>query len=622
MLAGLNSTGAIERDDRARQLAYTLRIEMADWMRIAYMPIKGAKRSCRRSFFGHIIGADRLNYCNPRVCCSCLKEQSMAWGVWDLGMVSACPIHRCLLIDRCPGCGHRLNRSRPAIHECKCGFDLRMARSEHADSILVTVNAAIYRAAGFPYGTSHVDLISAKFEPTFLSLQLDSCLSLVCFAGSTQEPPNKQSTNHRRVAADIVISRRLGTAAGELLRDWPHRFHAILRDRVPVHVENPIAQTLRGVFGLFYGQMSRSFSRNEFGFIHKAFEDFVSKNWTGIERGKFFSKVTRENSQWVAAKQVAILIRAGSGRVADLVRTSQLKGVFSRPGRPGGQCWITRESLNYWLQKRDLEIASYVSNVEASKVLGLEHTAVLEIAKAGLIRYQEGSKYGFPHDTYFHRDDVMKIKHAFERYALLQKPIERQPQEKLISLRHGLPNQLGWPQVLPDAIRAVVDGTLVPVAYTRRWPGIQGFLFRSSQLSRLRPKVRGNALADEFVNCKQAAALLVTTTEVIRKLGERGTLRLSSVGRQGSQRLVATKDIRRFAKEYVAVSVLAHRFDTSCPWVHRYLESIGVEVLEIPLYHQTKLFVRRPLVSRIRIPLSTRAQVFARRQRKKLGVSK
>lgn len=128
-------------------------------------------------------------------------------------------LHRCLLIDRCPGCGHRLNRSRPAIHECKCGFDLRMARSEHADSILVTVNAAIYRAAGFPYGTSHVDLISAKFEPTFLSLQLDSCLSLVCFAGSTQEQPNKQSTNHRRVAADIVISRRLGTAAGELLRD-------------------------------------------------------------------------------------------------------------------------------------------------------------------------------------------------------------------------------------------------------------------------------------------------------------------------------------------------------------------------------------------------------------------
>ncbi len=622
MLAGLNSTGAIEREDRARRLAYTLRIDFAEWKQLAYMSIKGDKRSCHRSFFEHIVGADRLNYCNPRVCSSCLKMDSIAWGAWDLGMVSACPIHRCLLIDHCPGCGRHLNKSRPAVHECRCGFDLRAVGGEPAEPLLLAINAAIYRAAGFPYGQADTDIVKANFEPSLASHQLDPLLRLICFAGSTQEASDEQRMNHRKVAADVQVAQRLGSAAGAILSDWPHRFHAMLRERMPRSTENPVAQSLRGVFGLVYGQMSRSFSQDEFAFIHKAFEAFILENWIGVERGKFFSNVTREDSRWVSAKEVAGLTRSSSGRVAELVRCGELKGVFSKPKNVGGQCWISRRSLNCWLQKRDSEIGCYVSNLEASKILGLHHTAVFELARAGLIRYQKGSKYGFPRDTYFHGDDIARIKHAFERHASPQDRTQKQSRGKLATLQHGLPIQFGWERVLSIAIRAVLDGTLVPVAHTQRWPGIKGFLFRAEELARIRPREHSKSPTGEFITVHQAATLLGTTTEVIRKLIERHFLSSPFGGRQGAPRWIPVEDVRAFAREYVAVSVLAERFHTSCPWVHRYLNAIGIEVLVIHLRHQSKLFAPRERVSRVRIPLSARASVRLRREDKRLATSR
>lgn len=182
-IAGLPES-ALEREDCAKHFAHVLRLEPEEWQAMCYRHIKGRNRFYQRSFYGMRVSADDLNYGRPRVCPGCLQGCSVWWAIWDLGLVAACPIHRCLLLNRCPSCNRRLAWQRPAVHKCRCGCDFRNFAPETADRDLLAINAAIYRAAGFPAGeAAERDLTDYGFPPEMLVLGLGSLLRLILFLG-------------------------------------------------------------------------------------------------------------------------------------------------------------------------------------------------------------------------------------------------------------------------------------------------------------------------------------------------------------------------------------------------------------------------------------------------------
>ena len=71
---------------------------------MCYRHIGGRNRFDQRSFYGQRISVDDLNYKRPRICPRCLRESPVWWAVWDLGLVTTCPIHRCHLVNQCPAC--------------------------------------------------------------------------------------------------------------------------------------------------------------------------------------------------------------------------------------------------------------------------------------------------------------------------------------------------------------------------------------------------------------------------------------------------------------------------------------------------------------------------------------
>jgi hypothetical protein len=61
---------------------------------------------------------------------------------------------------------------------------------------------------------------------------------------------------------------------------------------------------------------------------------------------------------------------------------------------------------------------------------------------AGAIRYVEGPEQNFPIGFFFFlREDVVKIKHAFQKHAVPVKAYSKSGQ--LIALRHAVKNYLG-----------------------------------------------------------------------------------------------------------------------------------------------------------------------------------
>src|SRR5215472_11136720 len=184
-------------------------------------------------------------------------------------------------------------------------------------------------------------------------------------------------------------------------------------------------------------------------------------------------------------------------------------------------------------------------SLEARRTLGLKHITILRVAQAGLVCYVQGSDRCFPTGYHFLREDVMKIKKAFEKHAVPER--EYSKPGALVALRHALKNYLGRDSGLPAVIQAVVNGDLVPVGLTRRFTGITGYLFLSEDLRKYRPVADSKAPPQSFLSYGEAAALLAVRTSVIRGLVAHGSFGAPVGYRPGLSKLIPAPDVQSFA---------------------------------------------------------------------------
>jgi hypothetical protein len=348
-LAGLPGV-AVELANSIDQVSHVLRLEPEEWRAMCYLHVKGRNRHNQRLFCGARISADDLNYGCPRLCPACLRDRPIWWAVWDLGLVTACPIHQCLLFNQCPACKRKLAWQRLAVHQCRCGIDFRDLAIEPADGDLVAINTAIYRAAGFPYGNAaKVALANCGFPAELLELRLGPLLRLVLFVGSIKEQDRLRSKQQYFAATNLAVATEIGRAAATMLGDWPQSLRAVLRRMLPPEAANPATLNFREIFGNFYRHLFRVLPRNEFGFLHEAFESFVIEDWRGFVRGqhRYFSTAVRRSSHWVAANEAEAIAHTAGGRILDLARQGQIDAIFLdvRGARSRTECWIRRESL-------------------------------------------------------------------------------------------------------------------------------------------------------------------------------------------------------------------------------------------------------------------------------------
>ena len=208
---------------------------------------------------------------------------------------------------------------------------------------------------------------------------------------------------------------------------------------------------------------------------------------------------------------------------------------------------------------------------------------------------------GLPHGRYlfFLRKDIMAIKLAFEKHAVPEREYSK-PGE-FIALGNAVRSFLGRHSGLAAAIRAVIDGTLVPVAFTSRIPGIMGYLFRSDHLRLYRP-VRGALPSEGFLNYAEAASSLGLDSQVVRRLVESRILR----GLPGCQphgcKLVLAGEVQRFSNQYISVNALARHLHVTQRWLIKYLKKSETPVFEVPVRGRaTSYFLRKELAAELQI---------------------
>jgi hypothetical protein len=407
---------------------------------------------------------------------------------------------------------------------------------------------------------------------------------VILFAGSTSEGYRLRPKQRPFAATNLVAATEIGRAAFSLLRGWPHPFHEALRRMLPPASDDPRALNFSRVFGNFYRHLFRVLSSRDFGFLREEFERFVVADWKGLIRGahRYFSDTVRAQSHWVCSNEAEKIARTTANRIMDLVRTQQIDGVFLNVSSRT-ECWVRRDSLNQWIASRDAELARYMLRPEVERTLGLKNITVTAIAAAGAVRYVRGPNRDFPSGyAYFLREDVLKIRQAFERHVA---PTQDYAKPGVcIALRHAMKNFLGRGPGLATVIQAVADGNLAPVGYTDRFRGITGYLFNAEDLRKYRPLPGGALRREEFFNFREAAALLGVKTVVVRGLVEEGTFSVVPGHQNGHSKLLPAADVRRFASQYVCATVLARRLNIDVEViVHRaYASTASLRAVRIP----------------------------------------
>lgn len=132
----------------------------------------------------------------PQVCVRCLEQVGYCQEVWELSCFTACPAHRCTLVDTCPSCGRGLRWFRPSLEVCGCGAFVSDRSGSCAEDDAICVASEISeRVAGGP--TPRVTAPSAQFA-WWRSISLNCFMQiLVAFGAQTSSKPPASGPLHR-----------------------------------------------------------------------------------------------------------------------------------------------------------------------------------------------------------------------------------------------------------------------------------------------------------------------------------------------------------------------------------------------------------------------------------------
>jgi hypothetical protein len=460
---------------------------------------------------------------------------------------------------------------------------LRAITTEAASADLVAMNILIYRAAGFlPRSNTELELGDYHFPPQVARLRLGLLLRLIRSLGLLGEEERLCRRQRPFNGTDLTTAIQADQAAIAALRDWPRSWRKVLRGMVPEKTQNAAALSLSNSFGNFYRHLFYVLPRNEFGFLQEAFGAFAVEDWKGVVRGhcRAVSAGMREQSIWIPAQQAAAKARIDFQRIKRLVRQGTIRGIFHKVRRQHVECWIKRDSLDQWITARDTELAQYMSRPQARRTLGLDSRTILRVARAGLIRYVRGPKRHFPYGFHFLREDIQKIKHAFEKHAVPVRDYSKAGE--LVALSHAL-LYLGRNSGLPAVIRAVRDGALIPVGYTSRSPGITGYLFKAENVRTYRSVAGVQTPEGGFLNYSEAASRLGSNTLAIGGLVAQGLLGTTAGHQFGGSKLVPASEIQRFSSQYVTTNALARQLRVAANRLRSHLKRSGTPMLAVPV---------------------------------------
>ena len=167
-----------------------------EWLITRLKNRRHVDRRRRYSYLGWDWGSvASLRIKHAQVCPECLLECISCKAEWEVTAAPACPIHRTILMDRCPHCGTALSWLRPAVEICSCGRYLRRSAASAKPSARILAWCGAMRGLLGRDGAMLLTSMRTSALPSWVShVTPDGASRLIHALGALSRPGERMSS--------------------------------------------------------------------------------------------------------------------------------------------------------------------------------------------------------------------------------------------------------------------------------------------------------------------------------------------------------------------------------------------------------------------------------------------
>lgn len=475
---------------------------------------------------GSVLNRETWRLSSRRYCPQCLAEQGFWQGLWEISLVTACPVHGVELRDTCPRCGKPLSWSQDGYRRCRCGASLLVVDSLPATEAEITTASLV---AGLPHPQPSV------LRDKLAGIPAAERVRMLWFLGNYLRQPDKTHPRKLSRAGNLVECRATAQAAGQIALHWPDAFESLLTQLAGGTLGDP---SLSRTWGGFYRAIYRDFEAPHFNFLHQAFEGYLGKQWpwTLNRRNKRLGKDVVTKHGVISFSEATRALHVRRDTMIALERAGTLRVSSRRVSKARLGYGVRREDLNRVQENRPL------TGREIAAGLGLSKRRLKELLASRAIQEISAAHPG-PDDAITHHDLENFI--AWLRCGLSPQTMASQDE---ITLSAAMRRSLARGG-LAELLQAIRRKEIMPRSYFPDVPPLPGLIFCRREfnvwLENRRHKEGGT------ISIMEAAKRLSVKQEVAYALVRERFLETVVDGDRKRDRRVSPASMQAFRNRYV-----------------------------------------------------------------------
>lgn len=478
---------------------------------------------------------DDFNHHEFRWCPQCLAESEFVRAIWEIKLYCVCATHRTVLTDRCPCCQSSQPMMRGALARCECGANLAVGNGPPASAALTTLHDALI--AG----------LECRRTGGLLDMPPAHWLRLVIYFGQfglarPLSRPGQVAGLHQ-----LPTALALATATGDLLTDWPSRFHALLAQ---FQGSAPAATRLGHAFGRLYQALYRDLAAPCFQFLRDAFEAYLNEHWFGLlaKRNRRLRTSTVDQHPRQSLRRLATNAESGKRVIKHLASAGGIDGTATTLAS-GRTTWAFPDAAQPQLKTL---LSDSMNFSDARKLLGISKRRMHELIDAKVLRAWVDRNSAQAAAWLLRKSDVLALTQIGRASDMIAPDVHRQT----VSPRQVLKAWKLEPGEFPAIVRAAKSGALrlvrQPVEGGRLCDLLLGSFELDGWIKAGRPQL------DLFLSVDSAASKLGLKQQVAYDLVRNGLLAtVHGDTRALRGRRVPVKAVEDFGAAYVSLADLA-----------------------------------------------------------------
>lgn len=575
-------------------------VEESKLAALQYHPIRVSENRMMGDYsvFGSPLPHYLIRLERPKICPACLQEKNYARRVWDLAVATACPLHKCLLLDECPSCRKRIAWNRSGINLCRCGYDWREYKATLVDDSQLAVARRIHVLCSLP-ARPQIAEESRSNNPLYkLGLrQFISALIFVAsqFAGVAERKGQRILDTKGKHFAPSRRNSEIHTLLCKALPvfdDWPNNYHSFLDWRRAQYGASKSMEVRGNYFAGYKSALFVQLGSTDFEFMRSAFREYrrirrcdsyaagsgktanrkenrpPSTKASGISiPGQTEVRISKLYETHVSGKKAVKALKTTWPGLEGLIASGRLRAIIgTKEGRKF--YFVDKASLDELKEK--LERSLFLKQVE--RLLGVHFARIKELIECRLLTPLRGPDVDGCGDWRFDQEEVSNLIERLTNGLSKKRSTNKQ---KALSFKLVL-RKIGRAGIsLGTLLQAVLDGEIKPCGKGQEG-GFRGLLFRKDQIrDYVQSEIR--LLTGDALSLSEAANLLGVTRHAVDFLAKKGLLhaeRFASAPSLGM--LVKKEDFDLFNETYLLTREIASEYGTSTEFLINLLSERGI----------------------------------------------